>query len=343
MDKFPRRVTMPQRPRVALCAAAAAIASLVLASASLEASTPASTSLVFIHLPGRAVAGQNVTVSVARAHAGATCSLNVKYGSTGSQPGLAPQPVANGGVSWTWKIPETVQGNRASLTASCTGSKKLTGGVLVVGGLIPPNLTVVKDGFTVRLSTSGSADASYGVMIKNHSPNADAINVSVLVNFVLANNHLLGSSSNTISVIPAGTTYALGNDLAFPGAAPIARLEVVIQVGNTVRHTGHDPALDNVTIEPSSYETAYVGDVAGEVINNDPHQMLQTVNYSAVVFDAAGNVLGGGSGSSYGANLPPSTREVFKLTGGGFRDIPFDKAATTVVSATPTWRPVGAT
>jgi len=71
---------------------------------------------------------------------------------------------------------------------------------------------------------------------------------------------------------------------------------------------------------------------------------LTDVLYNASVYkDAAGNVLGGGSGSSYGANLPPSTREVFKLTGGGFRDIPLDRAATTVVSATPTWRPVGAT
>jgi hypothetical protein len=334
--------TFPGRSLVALCAVAA-LASLPLASASEGAGAPASTSLVFVHLPGRAVAGQNLTVAVARAHNGATCSLKVDYGSSTSQPGLAPRTATNGGASWTWQIPSTVQANRAALTAACTGSKKVSGGVLVVGGLIPPNLSVEKDGFSVRVSSSGSSDASFGVMIENHSPNADATNVNVLVNFVLANDHLLGSSSNTIALIPAGTTYAYGGSLSFPGAAPVARLEVVIQVGGTTRHTGHPPALDNVTIEASPYEPDWVGDVAGEVINNDPHQALGSVQYSAVVFDAAGNVLGGGNGSSFGAKLPPNTREVFKLSGGGFRDIPVAKASSVVVSATPTWQPLNAT
>jgi hypothetical protein len=40
-----------------------------------------------------------------------------------------------------------------------------------------------------------------------------------------------------------------------------------------------------------------------------------------VIFDAAGNVVGGGNGYSFGS-LPPGTRVVFKLTGGGFSDIP---------------------
>jgi hypothetical protein len=77
--------------------------------------------------------------------------------------------------------------------------------------------------------------------------------------------------------------------------------------------------------------------VAGEVINNDPALLLQSTQYSAVIFDSAGNVLGGGSGSTSGT-LPPGTRMVFKLNGGGFRDIPVEKAATVLVSAIPTWQ-----
>jgi hypothetical protein len=30
---------------------------------------------------------------------------------------------------------------------------------------------------------------------------------------------------------------------------------------------------------------------------------------------------------------------VFKLTGGGFNDIPLDKAASVMVTTTPTWKP----
>jgi hypothetical protein len=340
MDKPPRRVLMPQRSRAALCTGAA-LASLVLASGSFEARAPASTSLVFIRLPGRAVAGQNVTVAVGRAHNGSTCTLDVRYGPAGTQPGLAPQMASNGGVSWTWKIPDTVQANRAALIATCKGSKKVTGGVLVVGGLIPPNLSVEKDGYSIRVNPSGSSDASYGVMIQNHSPNADATNVTVLVNFVMADDHLIGSSSTNVKLIPAGTTYALGGSLSFAGAAPVARLEVVIQVGATVRHTGHPPVVDNPVIENSAFDPAWVADVAGEVIDNDPTQTLASVQYSIVVFDSAGNILGGGNGSSFGAKLPPNTREVFKVSN-GFRAIPYQKAASTMISATPTWQPANA-
>src|SRR5262249_17309054 len=147
---------------------------------------------------------------------------------------------------------------------------------------------------------------------------------------------------NNIALIPAGTSYALGNNLGFPGAAPIARLEIVIQVGASNRHVGHPPALANVVIEPSTYDDGWVGDVAGELINNDSHLTLQSAQSSAVTRDDAGTVLGGGSGSSYGSPLPPGTREIFKLSNGGFKDIPSEKAASAMVSAIPTWQAAAA-
>src|SRR5262249_24326851 len=289
---------------------------LTLAPSSLEAGAPASSALHFSRLPGRAVAGESVTVAVAHARADATCSLDVGYGKKSPQGGLTSRPAVNGTATWTWTIPATVEADRASLVAGCTGSKRITTKLLVVGSLIPPRMSVLKDGFSVRASTRGATDVSYGVVIQNQSPNADALNVHVLVNFVLADNHLLGSASNNIAVIPAGTTYALGNNHGFPGAAPITRLEIVIQVGASNRHLGHPPALANVVIEPSTYDHGWVGDVAGELINNDSHLTLEGAQYSAVILDAAGDVLGGGSGSSYGSPLPPGTREIFKLSNG---------------------------
>ena len=336
MDTCSRRV--PGRRRAALSSAAAVLGLLTLAPSSLEAGAPAAAALHFSQLPGRAVAGQSVTVAVARAREGARCALAVSYGQT-TQPGLSPATATNGGVSWSWTIPQTVQADRAKLTVACAGSKKISAGLLVVGSLIAPRMSVEKDGFSVRTSTSGSADVSYGIIIRNHSPNADAQNVNVLVNFVLANNHLLGSASASVPLIPAASNYALGGNLGFPGAAPIARLEVVIRVGSTNRHLGHPPALANIVIEPSHYDQGWVGDVAGEVINNDPHLILERTQYSAVILDAAGNIIGGGSGSAFGAAaLPPGTRQVFKLSGSGFKDIPMQQAASAIVSAIPTWQ-----
>jgi hypothetical protein len=95
-----------------------------------------------------------------------------------------------------------------------------------------------------------------------------------------------------------------------------------------------------VAIEPSLYDPGWVGDVAGELINNDAQMALQSTSFSAVVLDSTGNVVGGGNGYTYGT-LPPGTRMVFKLTGGGFNDIPLDKAASVMVTTTPTWKPAG--
>ena len=312
----------------------AAVGGLLFAPASLEAGDPAA--LQFSHLPGRAIAGQAVSVTVARARAGALCSLAVSYAKAAGQSGLQPKTAVDGLASWAWTIPDSIQANVAKLSAACAGSKRISGRLLVVGGLIPPRLSIEKDGFTPRVSTSGT-DISYGIIVRNHSPNADALNVNVLVNFVLSNDHLLGSTSASIPQIPAGSSYALGGNFGFPAAAPIARLETVIQVGSSQRHAGHSPALDNIVIEPGLNDKAWVGDVAGEVINNDPSLTLQTTQYSAVILDSAGNVLGGGGGSTYGA-LPPGTRMVFRLSSGGFTDIPVEKAASVLISTSPTWQ-----
>jgi hypothetical protein len=60
---------------------------------------------------------------------------------------------------------------------------------------------------------------------------------------------------------------------------------------------------------------------------------------SAVVLDASGQVVGGGSGATI-TSLPPSSREFFKLSS-GFSSIPMTKAATALVSLEPRWVPSG--
>jgi len=321
--------------RVASSAAIASASLLVLAPSSFEAgSRPAA--LVFSKVPGRAVAGQAVTVSISRAVPGSRCSLKVKYAKAPT-PLVQPAIAGGGMASWSWTIPVSTQANWAQLTATC-GSKSVSKRLLVVGALSPAKLSVVKDGFSIRKAAYGNGtDVSYGVIIKNTSPNADAQSVNVIVNFVLANDHLLGSKSDSIASIPAGSSYNLGGSMSFPGGAPIARLEIVMQVGTTAPHAGHPLGLANVVIEPNLPEDGWVSDVAGEVINNDPNKVLQSVSFSAVILDGAGNVLGGGTGLNYGA-LPPGTRVVFKLTTGGFRDVSMTQASSVLVSATPTWQ-----
>jgi hypothetical protein len=196
----------------------------------------------------------------------------------------------------------------------------------------------VKNGFTAKPASYGSGnDVTFGVIIKNSSTTADAMSVNVTVNFVLADDHLLGTKTESVPEIPAGSTYNLGDNLSFPGAAPISRLEIVMQVGSTRPHSGHPPALDNIVIEPGTFDQSFTGDVAGEVINNDPAKVMTNVQYSGVILDGDGNVIGGVNGSNY-SPVPAGTRVVFKLTGGGIGDIPMTNAASVLLTATPTWQ-----
>src|SRR5947209_4643387 len=296
----------------------------VVALAASAAGTAGTAKVRFVQLPGRVVQGNQITATVA-APSGRSCVLSVRYGDGDRQQGLQRVRAAGGRASWTWRVPLSAHAGLAKVTASCGGAGTASRSLIVVGQLIPPKISVVKDGFSIRPHDYGSGtDVSYGVILHNASSNADAVNVNVLVNFVLADNKLLGSQSTNLQLLRAGSSYALGANMTFPGGAPIARLEVVVQIGGKLPTSAHQPAIANVVVEADQFKPDWVGDVAGELVNVDPKLTLQNASLSAVVFDKAGNVIGGGNGSS-SFTLPPGTRAVFKLTS-GFNAIPTAKA-----------------
>lgn len=280
----------------------------------------------------RAYQGKPYTLSVATKAIG--CLLIVRY-SDGETVKLPGDRQPNGRMRWKWTVPELTAPGPALLSARCgraTGTKKIT----LVGSLLPPKIIVAKSGWSVRTRTIGST-ISYGVLLKNTSPNVNALNVSVQVNFVLADSKLIGTATSSVSSIGAGTTYNYAGQLAFPGAAPVAKLEFVIIVGAREKAAkAPKPGLDNVVVVPAQFEPAWAGWVQGEVVNNQSSLMLMNANLSAVLFDAAGNVLGGVTGFAYNP-LPPGTRQIFKLST-GIDSIPFGKVASVSVSAIPTWQ-----
>jgi hypothetical protein len=293
-----------------------------------------------VQTAGRVVQGSSFTAT-ASAPSGALCALSVRYAGGSRQKGLKPARAAGGHASWTWQVALQTRAGAGKMTVSCGRFGRAVQTLIVVGQLVPPKIAVVKDGFSVRPHQfGGGSDVSYGVVLRNSSPNADALNVNVLVNFVLANNALLGSQSTSISVLRAGSTYALGTSMSFPGAAPVARLEVVVQVKGKQVADHHEPSLANVVIEPDLINPNFVGNVAGEMINTDPRLTLQNAQLSAVIFDKDGNVVGGGNGGLF-FTLPSGTRAVFKLAS-GFNAIPMARAASVVLSVTPSWKQPGA-
>lgn len=288
----------------------------------------------FSQLPSRVLQGKSVTATVA-VKSGATCTLSIRYVDGKMQPGLGSSRSVNGRAKWKWQIPELAEPGPAQATAACGAVGRATRTLTVVGNLIPPKIEVLKRGFSSRLRGSMTS-VSYGLVLKNLSPNANALSVTALVNFVMTNGALIGTATTRVAVINADSTYYLGGTLQFIGAPPIDRLEVVVTPGGRVKATRvHLPKMDFVRLVPSPYEPAWLGSIEGDVVNDHKTLTLGNNQMSAVVFDAAGNVLGGGAGSTI-AKSPPGTRQFFKL-GSGFDSILFNKAASVQISTIPTY------
>jgi hypothetical protein len=319
-----------------------AVRSLLVLSLALLALAPsagAAAGLRFTLVPQRAFQGEPASVSIAVQPAGARCSLAVRYANGVRQARLGKVRAVRGRAKWSWRLPVDAAIGPALVTASCPRVGTLTRSILVVGSTVPLPVDVVRSGFSIRPNPGGGTTVSYGVLIRNGSQVFDALGVSVLVNFVDGANVLFGSATSRVNGLGAGQTYALGAELAFPGAAPVDHLEIVVQVGGRQPRSARQPALANLRILASPNDPGYVGSLEGELINDDPGLLLRTARLSAVVLDAEGNILGGANGYALAA-LPAGTREFFKLTA-GVKAIPLDRAASVVMSVEPTYAPAG--
>lgn len=316
------------------------IVAAVVAAAVPAAASAHSTAIGFSFVPNHVVQGDSARVSINVRPGSARCTLSVRYHGGTLQPALPSVLASHGHATWTWQVPKNVQAGAATATARCARAGAASRQLVIVGRLIAPSLTVTKSGFSTRPNPSRGTRLSYGLIIHNDSATKDVLNVTVQVNFVLADNTLLGTDAQRVTAIPAGADFALGHQISFPGDAPIVRLEVVIQGGTTADKSVVNPSLANIHLVPQIADPRWVGTVEGELQNVDPVNSLRSANLSAVVFDSAGNIIGGGTGVAFQL-LPPGTREFIQL-GSGFDVIPWDRAASTMVSMTSTWQQPGA-
>ena len=309
------------------------LAAVVVLSGVAAGSLSAKPTALRITAPARAFQGKVAVVTVKAQ--GFSCKLNIRYSNGEKQSDMYPTTSSNRKVTWQWQVPDFASPGQARLTAVCPGFGKATKSVIVVGGLIPPKVKVVKQGFSVRVR-GNSENVSYGLVLQNLSPNGNALNVSALVNFVLPDNHLIGSASSQVPIINAGAIYFLGGEIGFQGTPSIQRLEVVITPGGRARSAKNfQSALDNVHLVPDLFDPAWLGSVEGDLINIHPTLALANSSMSCVIFDAQGNVLGGGTGGG-NFKLLPGTRSFFKMSS-GFDPIPFNKAASVSISIIPSY------
>ena len=322
--------------------AAVAVAAVACSLAAASAGAAASTwKLRFSFLPQRAYQGQSAAVSVLVKPADARCTLAVRFADGSRQPGLAPVRAAQGRASWTLSLAQSTVPGAARATVSCGPSGTLSRTFTVVGGTVRHSkLAITAQGFSQRPDPFGAGSTvSYGVVLDNPSSSADAQSVTVLVNFLDASDHVLQSASTNVPAISAASSFDVGGNASLPTTTPVSRLEIVVQTGSYALHKLHIPAVDNVQIVPSTYDPGWVGGVNGELVNDHPTDVLMNAQLSIVLYNATGQVIGGGTGLVFNA-LPPGTRSFFSATN-GFSAVPIQAASTAAVSIEPTYKAPG--
>ena len=289
--------------------------------------------------PGLVHRGQAATISFLTAKPSASCSLSIRYANGLLQKAPARHAVKRH-VTFTVTVDVKAPLGLAQWTARC-GTQTRAGSFVVldtVSTTAAPRVVVGKEGFSQRPNKYDTGSAfSYGLILQNTSPDEDAQNVYVIVNMVDASGQLLATKTRNVSLIPAGASFAFGDNMSLRTQVAVDHLELTIRVGaHAPAKPDPMPDFANVGIFQASYDPGFVGEVDGEIVNATSKQTLTSANLSVVLLDAAGNPIGGGTGNTF-SPIPSGSRIVF-LVQSGFSAVPIDKAATALVSVEPTYQ-----
>lgn len=311
----------------------AALAALTL-TATAAGSLDAGSSLRFGFVPQRAFQGQPASLSVVVRPSGVRCAASVRYADATLQ--RLPSVVARAGrASWRWQIPAKVKTGSATAAVSCGKAGKSSRGFTVAGPpSAPARVVVLKSGYSQRVVYT-SRRVSFGAELSNPSPENDALGVDVQVNFIDATNRVVQTEHLAVTAIGAGTVYYLGGSTNIPDATPVSKLEVVTRIGGQQPKKKLGPASSDILVQAQVYEPAWTAAVVGQVTNDHPTMLLRTTQISAVVYDSAGNIIGGSQGGTYGVMLP-GVRSYFAASSGADA-IPYDRVAAANVSALGTY------
>ena len=288
-----------------------------------------STGVGFTLLPKHVVQGEDARVAVSVRPSGTRCTLNVRYQGGTQQPGLGAAIATGGRAAWTWHVPTDVQAGPARTTVRCAGAGSATHALLIVGRLVEPKITVPKQGFSTRANLGGgtrlsSASSSTTTRRSGRDERLRADELRDGRQQPARHRHAAHHRHPRRLRLRARTHGQLPRyraDHAARGRDP----------GREVPPRAlHNPTLANIHLVPGLFDPSWLGTIEGELQNTDLSLSLQSADLSAVVFDTAGNMLGGGSGFAF-QTLPPGAREFIQLNY-GLDAIPMDNAASIMIS-----------
>jgi hypothetical protein len=285
--------------------------------------------------------GQKTTLT-ARVAKNALCKALLQF-SDGKMLTLGPKWAPKGNVTFVVRIPAAAAVGQGRWSVNCNIGPSTAGTFVVVtakstASTVTPRVVVAKQGFSQKPDAWGqSSHVSFGLVLHNDSSTDDAVNVYLIVNMVDATGALIGSFSKTIPLVQSGVDFAYGDSMGLRTQESVVSLEISVRVGGHQPKTKRVvPDFANVRIVPNQFDASFVSEVDGEIVNDNSPLTLMSVNLSIVILDASGVPIGRGSGSN--AAQPPNTRFVF-LAQQGFDAIPLSRAASVVISASPTYGP----
>lgn len=259
--------------------------------------------------PGSVKAGGRVLVSANVSQLGAACDGTIRHAS--KIVTLRPKRAVRHALSWKAKIPATAPTGQWTARVACAHAGSATAKLVVTPRTpptVPAKIIVVKSGVSAR-TVAGVTHAGWGVVLKNVSPDEDAMDVDVTLRFIDASGTNLRFATRDYEGVPADATYYLGGDETFQGNAP-TRVEVTsVQVGFHIATTLHRLAP---VADIHENDDATSARVQGNFENPYDRTLSNVALVTAVCFDAAGNVIGGG-GSVLAASVAPGTHRDFDI------------------------------
>jgi hypothetical protein len=196
-----------------------------------------------------------------------------------------------------------------SPTGTITGTFRQSGGGAGSGTWtmtpLHPIVVVAKSGFSEQYHGHQESVVTWGLVLANRSRTRDAAKIGVDVKLVGENgkvisDYVLGAA--TVTVIPAAQTYYLGGGGSVDGRVSVQRLLVSVTVGLTPHKRYGNPTVSNVRIDRATAEvTATVGNPFSSKISG------YDLSATMVLYDRAGNVIGGQDLGQIGGESGPGT------------------------------------
>jgi hypothetical protein len=269
---------MVRSPRRTLFLAAAAAA--VLAAPAATRSSEVS----FLTKPAGVSQGGVVRATVVLSHGVPSCSGSLQHAHTTD---TKVADVVRQRASFSWQLPASAAPGLWTIAVTCgpAGSAKTSFRVSRRAPAVAPAVTVQKTGFS-----AGGGQLGYGIVLRNAAADRDAIGVTLTVNVLDAAGGVLKSDVSRIPGIPAATTSYFGGVVFLDAGTTAASLQAKVTVeAGRARHL-QPLAVSGV----HAVDAGGVLHVQGAVTNQTPRPISTLARISTVVFDAAGNVIGGG-------------------------------------------------